>query len=135
MAIYTNLPIYKSSYSLLLSLTRISTGIPREFKYTLAQDCKRRIMDILILIYRANRNHHKLDAISEMREKLLEVQVYIRLLSDLRCISERQYTSLAEQTVSMSKQMAAWEKSEKDKHNGGDKNKNMLQAGIPQVKA
>ena len=47
-----------------------------------------------------------------MREVLLEVQVYIRLMSDLKYISERKYVALMEETTSMSKQMTAWERSE-----------------------
>ena len=57
--------------------------------------------------------------IMDMRETLLEVQVYIRLLSDMRHISEGRYSMLAEQTVSMAKQLAAWEKSEREKNSDG----------------
>lgn len=56
-----------------------------------------------------------------MREILLEVQVYIRLMCDLRYISEKKYVELAEQTASMSKQMAAWEKSEQQKQSDGNR--------------
>ena len=68
-------------------------------------------MEIIVLIYRANRTREKVAVISKMRETLLEVQVYIRLMSDLKYISERKYVQLIEQTTSMSKQMAAWERS------------------------
>ncbi|MGM9816739.1 MAG: four helix bundle protein [Lepagella sp.] len=115
MAIYTNLPIYKASYSLLLSLTKLMPSMSRDCRYTLGQDTRRKITDLIILIYRANRTHYKVKLIGEMREALLEVQVYLRLMSDMRYISERQYLAFAEQTESMSKQLAAWEKSERQK--------------------
>lgn len=119
MAVYTNLPIYKASYSLLLSLSKLTPNMPRECRYTLAQDCRRKIMDIILLIYRANRVRDKIRIIMEMREALLEAQVYIRLMCDMKSISEKNYTGLVEETVSMSKQMSAWEKSERNKNNNG----------------
>lgn len=115
MAIYTNLPIYKASYSLLLALTKITPNMPRECRYTLAQECRRKIMEIILLIYRANRIKEKVKMIMDMRECLLEAQVYIRLMCDMRSISEKQYAYLMEETVSMSKQMSSWEKSERNK--------------------
>lgn len=69
-------------------------------------------MEIIVLIYRASRTKKKAFIISKMRETLLEVQVYIRIMNDMKYISERKYAQLVEQTTSMSKQMAAWERSE-----------------------
>ena len=112
MAIYTNLPIYKASYSLLLDINRMMPNVPRDCRYSIGQELRKKIMEIKVLIYRANRTRDKLSIISKMRESLLEVQVYIRLMSDMKYISERKYINLVEQTTSMSKQMSAWEKSE-----------------------
>lgn len=115
MAIYTNLPVYKASYRLLLDVSRIMRHVSRDNRYTIGQETRRRIMDIIVMIYRANRTRQKARVIAGMREALLEVQVCIRLLCDMRDISEGQYAALAEQTASMSKQMAAWEKSERER--------------------
>lgn len=115
MAIYTQLPVYKLSYALLLDVTRTLAGTARDCRYTLGQDLRQRLMDIIVLIYRANRMRHKVKIISSMRESLLEAQVYIRMMSDMRYISEGKYAALAEQTTVISKQMAAWEKSEREK--------------------
>ena len=121
MAIYTNLPIYKSSYTLMLDISRMLPDMPRDCRYSFGQELRQKIMEIIILIYRANRTRQKVDIILRMREKLLEVQVYLRLMCDLRYISEGKYMALAEQTTYMSKQMSAWEKSEKQKINGEDR--------------
>ena len=111
MAIYTNLPVYKASYSLMLEVNRLMPNLPRDCRYSMGQEIRQKIMEIIVLIYRANRTREKVAVISKMRETLLEVQVYIRLMSDLKYISERKYVQLIEQTTSMSKQMAAWERS------------------------
>lgn len=115
MAIYTNLPVYKASYSLLLEINRLMPNLPRDCRYSLGQELRHKIMEIIVLIYRTNRTKKKIFIIAKMREVLLEVQVYIRLMSDLKYISERKYVALMEETTSMSKQMAAWERSEQTK--------------------
>ncbi|MCK9303407.1 MAG: four helix bundle protein [Bacteroidales bacterium] len=121
MAIYTNLPIYKASYTLMLSVSKILPSLPRDCRYTFGQDVRQKIMEIITLIYRANRVRTKVSIISKMRETLLEVQVYIRLMNDMKYISIGKYTDLMEQTADMSKQMSAWEKSEIQKYSDDNK--------------
>lgn len=121
MAIYTNLPIYRATYTLLLDVTKAMQNVPRDCRYTLGQDLRRKLTEILVLIYQANRTPHKLKTIALMRETLLEAQVYIRLMSDMHYISEGKYLALAEQTSNMSKQMTSWEKSERTREtNSGE---------------
>ncbi len=110
MAIYTNLPIYKTSYSLLLSISKTMPNIPRDCRFTIGQDLRRRIMDIIIHIYKANRDYDKISSIRLMKEYLLESKVLIRIMSDMHYISERKHAEWMEYAVSMSKQMSAWEK-------------------------
>lgn len=50
---------------------------------------------------------------------LLEVQVYVRLMCDLRYISQKKSALLMEHTSGMSRQLAAWEKSECRKQSDG----------------
>lgn len=116
MAIYTNLPVYKASYNLMLMLNRLIPTMSRDCRYSLGQDARNKIMEIILFIYRANRTRQKLPFISSMKESLLEVQVYVRLMCDLKYISEKKYMELAELCIDISKQMAAWEKSEINKN-------------------
>lgn len=118
MAIYTNLPVYKASYRLMLSLSRIMPNMSRDCRYTLGQDMRRKVMDVIILIYNANRERNKLGVIRKMQETFIEVLVYVRLMNDLKYISESVYIDLMEQVVSITKQMSAWEKHERIKQGG-----------------
>ena len=115
MAIYTNLPVYKASYRLMLSLSRAMPNMPRDCRYSLGQDTQRKIMDVIVLIYNANRERNKLLLIRKMQEVLTEVQVYVRLMNDMKYISEGMYLDFAEQIVGIAKQMSAWEKHVKAK--------------------
>lgn len=119
MAIYTNLPIYRATYDLLLEVERFMPNVPRQSRYTLCQNLNERIMEILVLVYKANASRNKLPMISQMRSKLVEVQVFFRLLADMRHISEKMYVAMADKTSGMSRQLAAWEKSERTRQSGG----------------
>lgn len=112
MAIYTNLPIYKASYSLLLSVSRAIPEMSRDCRFSVGQDLRKRLMDIIIQIYNANRERDKVPIIRKMREYLLESQVLIRIMGDLHYISLGRQAEWMEYAVSISKQMAAWEKSQ-----------------------
>ena len=83
----------------------------RDYRYTILQDLKRLLIDLLIMIYRANATWSKQPVISTMRESVVEVKVYLRLLCDLKQLSEKQYLLLSESAVNISKQLVAWEKS------------------------
>lgn len=48
MAIYTNLPVYKASYALLLSVSKAMPGLPRDCRYSIGQDLRRKITEIII---------------------------------------------------------------------------------------
>lgn len=110
MAIYTNLPVYGTTYQLMLQVAQLGQNMQRDYRYTLAQDLKCRLMDVLVMIYRANKVRDKQPVIAEMRENMVEVNVYLRLLCDLQQLSEKQYLRLAQTSVSIAKQLAAWEK-------------------------
>ncbi len=124
MAIYYNLPIYKSAYSLLEAFGRMLPNVPRDCRYSIGQDVRNKIMEIVVMIYRANRIHRKLPVLAKMHEALVEVQVYIRLMCDLRYISEGMYVVLMDHSADVSKQLSAWEKSEQRKQSDGPERAN-----------
>lgn len=117
MAIYTNLPIYKDSYLLLLLVAKVLKDTSRDCRFTIGEDLRGKIMNLILLIYQANREKVKIGKILEMRETTLQIQVYIRLMWDLREVSEKKYLQLVEKTTEISKQLSAWEKFERSKRN------------------
>lgn len=115
MAIYTNLPIYKDTYTLLLTVAKAQPSMPRDARYTLGQDLRHALVDMLMLIYKANGARHKRDALTQLATKVQEVKVYLRLLCDMRYVSERFYLMCAEQAETVSKQAGRWLKFEGEK--------------------
>ncbi len=117
MAQYDNLPVYKATYDLLLSLFKASLNWQREFRYTLGEKLKEELTEMLLLVYRANASHDKAGYIAEAREMAELVKLNLRLLHDLKQINSKQYMGYAEMTENISKQLALWHKyiTEKEK--------------------
>ena len=111
MAIYTNLPVYEETYQLLLLLVEFGRQMQRDFRYTIGEKLQEKVVDIIVLIFKANKAESKAMYIGEARERLVEVQVMMRVLNDTRQISDKQYVQLIERTTSISKQLASWERS------------------------
>jgi hypothetical protein len=54
MAQYLHLPIYKQTYDILLRTMTATKEFPREYKYTLGQKIKDELVELVVMIYRAN---------------------------------------------------------------------------------
>ncbi|MDR1716006.1 MAG: four helix bundle protein [Prevotella sp.] len=115
MAIYENLPVYKQAYDLLLEIYGMSKNMSRDYRFTIGEEVKKRVMDLMVCIYHANSsmNEDKAAHLKKAREYIVEIKLYIRLLSDLKQISVRKLAVLTEKTESISKQLTAWAKSVK----------------------
>ena len=84
MAIYTNLPVYKTSYDFLVELFVITKEFNREYKYTLGENIKKESLEMIANIYRANSSQNKAPFIQKAREKIEAIRIFFRLTRDLR---------------------------------------------------
>lgn len=117
MAIYTELKVYDECYRLFLQLVASTSRIQRDLRYSLGEQARRAAMDILIQIFKANKSVEKVPYISLARERLVELQIILRVFYDTRQLSDKQYAMFLAYTVSVSKQLAAWERSSMKKEN------------------
>ena len=111
MAQYRHLPIYKQTYDLLLRTMTATKDFPREYKYTLGQKMKDELIDLVILIYRANSAADKETHIQSIVERVQAIQLIMRLSHDMRILSRRHYAALSEMTDSVARQAQGWLKS------------------------
>lgn len=107
---YENLPVYKETYDLLLFAYQHTGKMQRQYRFTLAEEMKRSLQELLISIYQANIVRNKGSYISQARLELVRVRVCFRLMRDLHQLSEKQMAFLTEKIASISKQLVAWEK-------------------------
>lgn len=112
MAVYTNLPIYEECYQLFLHFTQLSMKMQRDYRYSLGEDVKRLLMAIILDIYKANYKKDDLKSgyVTDAKERMVELQVILRLLNEVRQIPDKHYMMLTEKTVSISKQLTGWER-------------------------
>ena len=111
MAQYEHLPIYKQTYDLLLRIMTATKNFPREYKYTLGQKLKDEVIELVVLIYRANSVRDKERHISAILERVQVVQLMIRLAHDMKILPRRHYAALAEMTDMLARQAGGWLKS------------------------
>ena len=111
MAQYEHLPIYKQTYDLLLRIMTATKNFPREYKYTLGQKLKDEVIELVVLIYRANSVRDKERHISAILERVQVVQLMIRLAHDMRILPRRHYAALADMTDTLARQAGGWLKS------------------------
>ena len=79
MSRFEHLPIYKQTYDLLLRIMTVTKNFPREYKYTLGQKLKDEVIELVVLIYRANSTMDKVNHIQNILERIQVVQLMIRL--------------------------------------------------------
>lgn len=112
VALYSNLPVYRDCYAVTLEFSKMRGSLPRDTRYTIAQDLSRVMVDMMVLIYRANSSRNdKAKLIAEMRRQVVEMQIYFRLLSDMHQLGANKAAFFMEKVASIGKQLAAWHKS------------------------
>jgi hypothetical protein len=111
MAQYQHLPIYKQTYDILLRTMTATKEFPREYKYTLGQKIKDELIELVVMIYRANSAADKARHIESIVERVQAIQLMMRLAHDMKILSRRHYAALSEMTDSLAKQAQGWLKS------------------------
>ena len=84
MAKYDELPVFKATYDLLLRIYMVSQHWSRDIRYTLGEELKKEVIEILQLIYQANASKKKIAFLSSCRVKLIKVRLQIRVAKDLK---------------------------------------------------
>jgi hypothetical protein len=112
MARYDTLPVFKASYDLLVSIFRFSSNFTREYKYTVGEKLKNETLELIVLVYRANSTKEKYEVLVKAREQVELIRVMIRLMHELRQISQGSFININKQIESVSKQLTGWQKSQ-----------------------
>ena len=111
-AIYSNLPVYRDCYAVTLEFAKMRSTLPRDTRYTIAQDLNRVLVNMMVTIYRANSSRaDKARLIAEMSRQAVEMQIYFRLLSDMHQLGAAKAAFFMDKVASIGKQLAAWHKS------------------------
>lgn len=109
MGTYTQLPIYKDSYQLLLEIFQTTSKFSREHKYNLGQDMRRDCLTMVRYLYGANTNVvHRQEYIDRFLNVFEMLKVEIRLCVDLNIMSIKRLAHISLIMDSIGKQARAW---------------------------
>lgn len=120
MAFFTELPVYKVGYDLLLGVYQRTATFSREYKYTMGERLKNEVTEMLIHIYKANKSGKdmRVSYISDARKNLEIVRLLLRICKDLKVIGLKGFVALNMQVEDLSKQLVAWQKHSARAHAG-----------------
>lgn len=112
MALFSELPVYKSGYDLLISVYQRTGMFTREYKYTLGERLKNETLELLINIYQANKSKKetRIQYIESARQHVEIVRLLLRVVKDLEVIGIKGFVALNVQVEDLSKQLSSWQK-------------------------
>ena len=113
MATYDQLPVYKKAYDFLLDVYKMCQNMERDYKFSIGEDLKKEVRQLLKNVYHANRVEDKLGFILAARENVEDIRLSLRVLHDLQKIQTPQFVDRNEKLEDVSKQLAAWYKHKK----------------------
>jgi hypothetical protein len=111
LALFSDLPVYKATYDLLLAIFQFTKDFSKDYKYTVGESIKKETLELLTLIYRANVKRDKNEVLVEARERIEVIRLFIRLMKDMQQISIKQFVQINESVENVSKQLSGWQKS------------------------
>jgi len=112
MALYSNLPVYKLGYDLLIEIYKRTKTFSREYKYTVGERLKEESLALLINVYKANKSkkENRLENIDLARKNVEIIRLLLRVTKDLKIIGVKGYAFLNIKIEELSKQLTAWQK-------------------------
>jgi Na+/H+ antiporter NhaB len=124
MALFSELPVYKLGYDLLLAIYERTKLFTREHKYTLGEKLKNETLELLINIYKANKSKQatRLQYIDTARQNIVVVRLLLRVAKDLKIIGIKGHVVLNVQVEELSKQLSSWQKYTAGAHTKEQKN-------------
>ena len=108
MALYTELPLYRDTYQLILKVYEITKEFSKEYKYTLGQDMKRDALQLMRSIYRANKHRNRVEHLEVFLDELELLKLEIRLCADMKLVPMRKQAVLSELLERIGKQVTGW---------------------------
>jgi len=112
MALFSELPVYKLGYDLLIAIYDRTKLFTREHKYTLGEKLKNETLELLINIYKANKSKQttRMQYIDTARQNIEVVRLLLRVAKDLKIIGIKGHVALNVQVEELSKQLSSWQK-------------------------
>lgn len=113
MALSHELPIYLDTYKLLQWAVQVTRNLPRDYKRLVGEKLRSELIEMTVLIFRANVATDKVPHIQKVRERLQVVELMLRMSKDMKWISPKQYGTAIQFTQKIGKQATGWSNASK----------------------
>lgn len=112
MAQYEHLPIYRAAFDLLIYFENVVSRFSRYHKYTHGSALRDLSREALMLIVRANNTRDKQPVLEELRIKLEELKVVIRICKEVKAFANfNSFETSINQVIMIAKQNEGWVRS------------------------
>ena len=119
LPVLNNVQVYKDTFDLLVFVYRISLGLHREYRFTLGEEMKHALQNLLTAIYDAKRQQPpRSRALEQALHWCYEAKVLYRTMDELSLLKNSSCTVFISYLASISKQLTAWYKYELKRENG-----------------
>ncbi len=109
MAQYEHLPIYKAAFDLVVYFEEIVRHFSRYNKYTHGTALRESAHDILLLIVRANSSAEKRPLLAELRLKIEELKVELRVCKEVKAFHNfNSFETSINHVIRIAKQNEGW---------------------------
>ena len=108
MALYSELPIYRDSYNLLLAIFQATSKFSHEYKYSLGQDMKRDALCLFRNLYRANKAKDKVESLEDFMADFELLKLEIRMCVDLKLLPLKKMAEISLLTDAIGRQVTSW---------------------------
>jgi hypothetical protein len=112
MALYSDLPVYRDTYQLILKVFECTKEFGREYKYTLGQDMKRDSLQLVRNLYRANKALDKKIHLEAFLDDFELLKLEIRIATEMKLVSIKKQAALILLLDRIGKQVTSWKKSQ-----------------------
>ena len=107
-----------------IEATEMASRLDRNYRYSLGEDIRLGVKKAVLSISLAGRGEERESNINIARVSMLDVQLSLRLLNDLKVLPDKRYVYFLDLTEDIVKQLSNWERS-LSKQNGA--------AGVPSL--
>ena len=110
MALHTDLPVYKDTRDLAKLISQVVANMQRDYKFTLGKRLDDQCIDLVMSVYRANAASDRVTIIQGMREKVVAIELSMRLAVDLGRMPRKHHAKAIQLTQSIGRQLTGWKK-------------------------
>lgn len=117
---FNSLPVYGAAYRLAVEATEMASRLERNYRYSLGEDVRRGVKDALLRITLAGKNEDREENIRSARLSMLEVQLCLRLMNDLKVLPDKRYVVFLDMTEDIIRQLSNWERSDHQRRSAAE---------------